>query len=201
MVDALISTIQKNKEYLSEIDGAIGDGDHGVNMNKGFTMCAEALKDRQYNLSEGLAALSEILIDDIGGSMGPLYGMFFEALADESRDKEEITGDVFGKMLRQGLSRMEEIGNARCGDKCMLDTIVPAVEAFEQAQAQGKSFRDSLTQMKAAAKTGWESTKNMVAKVGRASRLGERSRGYLDAGATSSYLMLSSICDSIGGLL
>ena len=89
VINDLIMTIQQNKDYLSEIDGKIGDGDHGINMNKGFTMCQEKLKGKTYSLSEGFKILSETLMDDIGGSMGPLYGVFFEE-ASISLDKEDI---------------------------------------------------------------------------------------------------------------
>lgn len=86
IVDQLIKTIQEQRDYLSEIDGKIGDGDHGINMNKGFTMCEDKLKGKTYNLSEGLSILGETLLDDIGGSMGPLYGMLFDEMAMACED-------------------------------------------------------------------------------------------------------------------
>ena len=95
IVDQLIKTIQKERDYLSEIDGKIGDGDHGINMNKGFTMCEKKLEGTTYNLSEGLTTLGETLLEDIGGSMGPLYGMLFDEMAQACEDEEEITADVF----------------------------------------------------------------------------------------------------------
>ena len=99
IVDQLIKTIQKERDYLSEIDGKIGDGDHGINMNKGFTMCEKKLEGTTYNLSEGLTTLGETLLEDIGGSMGPLYGMLFDEMAQACEDEEEITADVFAEMI------------------------------------------------------------------------------------------------------
>lgn len=197
----LIKTIQLNKDYLSEIDGKIGDGDHGINMNKGFTMCEEKLKNKSYTLSEGLAILSSTLLEDIGGSMGPLYGVFFDELAINSKDEEIIDIVVFQKMLDSALKGVQDIGNAKLGDKTLLDTLIPAKIAFDNSVNNGYDFYTCLEKMKKAAKDGWLSTENMVAKIGRASRLGERSRGVLDAGATSSNLILNSMACSLQNIL
>jgi len=196
---AIIGTIQNNKAYLSEKDGLIGDGDHGINMSKGFTLCQNRLEGTEYTLSEGLMALSDTLMEDIGGSMGPLYGVFFfeMSLACE----EEIDAAVFERMLTGGLSGIRDISPAKPGDKTLLDTLVPAVELYSSAVAEGKNFKAALEAMKEGAKAGWESTEDMVAMLGRSSRLGERSRGVLDAGATSCYLILNSIADELERLL
>ena len=195
----LIKTIQSNKDFLSEVDGKIGDGDHGINMNKGFTLCEEKLKGKEFSLSEGLSVLSETLQEDIGGSMGPLYGAFFGEMAFAA--KEEITPKVFDKMLGEGIAAVEDVGNAKLGDKTLLDTLLPAKEAYHKALESGKDFAEALEELKKAAQEGWEATENMVARIGRASRLGERSRGVLDAGATSCYLMLNSMAQSFQSLL
>ena len=199
----LIKTIQDNALYLSEIDGAIGDGDHGINMNKGFTMCKERLIDKQIDLSTGLNILSEILLNEIGGAMGPLYGMFFFGMSDACNNKKQIDSIVFKDMLEAAVSELSEIdlSKAKIGDKTMMDTLTPAVEAYKAAVKQGESFIEALEEMKIAAEKGKESTKELIAKVGRASRLGERSRGFLDVGAVSSWLILKSMADSIIRLL
>ncbi len=201
IVENLITIIQANKEYLSEIDGKIGDGDHGINMNKGFTLCGARLKEKEYTMSEALQVLSSTLMADIGGSMGPLYGVFFEAMADVSAGKEEIDASIFGEMLQAALEEVQEIGSAKRGDKTLLDALIPAVEAYSLALAGEKDFYMALEELKKAAKTGWISTEDMVARVGRASRLGERSRGVLDAGATSCYLMLDGMASAIQQLI
>jgi len=197
----LIGTIQTNKDYLSEIDGKIGDGDHGINMNKGFTLCETRINGKGLSMSEAFEILGTTLLNDIGGSMGPLYGLFFTSLAAESLGSEEIDSHTFSKMLETALMEIQDIGNAKKGDKTLLDTLIPAVEAFNSASAETQDFKLALSAMKEAAHDGWRSTENMIAKIGRASRLGERSRGVLDAGATSCYLIIASMADSILELL
>ncbi len=197
----LIGTIQTNKDYLSEIDGKIGDGDHGINMNKGFTLCETRINGKGLSMSEAFEILGTTLLNDIGGSMGPLYGLFFTSLAAESLGSEEIDSHIFSKMLETALMEIQDIGNAKKGDKTLLDTLIPAVETFNSASAETQDFKLALSAMKEAAHDGWRSTENMIAKIGRASRLGERSRGVLDAGATSCYLIISSMADSILELL
>ena len=150
IIDNLIITIQNNRDYLSEIDGKIGDGDHGINMNKGFTMCREKLAGKTYSFSEGLKVLSETLMDDIGGSMGPLYGVFFEEIS-LSINKENISAEIFAEVLNNSIKAIKDIGNAKPGDKTLLDTLVPAYEAFENAHIKGNNFYDSLNEMKDAA--------------------------------------------------
>jgi len=195
----LIKTIQDNALYLSEIDGAIGDGDHGINMNKGFTMCKERLIGKQINLSMALSTLGEVLLNEIGGAMGPLYGMFFFGMSNACNNKKQIDSIVFEDMLETAVSELREIdlSKAKIGDKTMMDTLIPAVEAYKTTVNHGKSFVEALEEMKIAAEKGKESTKELIAKVGRASRLGERSRSFLDVGAVSSWLILKSMADSI----
>ena len=196
IVDKLITAIQTNKEYLSDIDGLIGDGDHGINMNKGFTICKERLEDGM-NMTEALKTLGRVLMMEIGGSMGPLYGTLFNKMSRASKGEEEINRDVFGRMLSDARTGVSELGSAKVGDKTLMDVLIPADEAYKAAQAADKDFKDCLDDMKAAAEAGWLSTKDLVAKIGRASRLGERSRGVLDAGATSCNLILQTIADAI----
>lgn len=199
IVDELIKTIQENAKYLSELDGAIGDGDHGINMNKGFTMCKDRLMDKQIDLSAGLNILGEVLLNEIGGAMGPLYGMFFIEMSKACNNQKQINSKVFKSMLEAAISGINEVdlSQAKIGDKTMMDTLIPAVEAYTTAINHGKSFIEALEEMKIAAKKGKESTKELIAKVGRASRLGERSKGFLDVGAVSSWLILRSMADSM----
>ena len=197
----MITTIHNNKQYLSDIDGAIGDGDHGINMNKGFTLCERELAERSGDLSYSLRVLSKVLIQDIGGSMGPLYGMFFSEMSDSCKNKESIDAKLFAEMLMAGEEGVREIGVAEVGDKTMLDTLVPAVIAFNESTQNGKGFIEALEDMKQAAIKGKESTKDMIARVGRSSRLGERSRGVIDAGAASCCLILEAMADTIKEIL
>jgi len=202
IVRDLIKKIQENKEYLSEIDGLIGDGDHGINMNKGFTKCEEKIKDdNDIHISKAFRVLGRTLLMEIGGSMGPLYGTFFIEMSKTCDNIDFIDADVFSRMLKAAVAGISNISNARPGDKSLMDTLVPAQEAFDAALLRGEDFKQALIELKEAAEKGMESTKDIVAKIGRASRLGERSRGVLDAGAASCNLILQSICDSVISLL
>ncbi|KPW33101.1 Dihydroxyacetone kinase, L subunit [Pseudomonas coronafaciens pv. atropurpurea] len=197
IVADLVSVIVANREYLSEVDGAIGDGDHGINMAKGFAHCGRTLEGRQLTFAEALDELTLSLMEGIGGSMGPLYGSLFIGMADQVRNREQVDAATFARLLRGGLTSLQDITEAGVGDKCLMDSLIPAVEAFEQAHASHASFNEALDDMKRAATQGRDSTKDLVAKIGRASRLGERSVGVLDAGAVSCCLILTQLADSV----
>ena len=201
IVERLISVIHENKSYLSEIDGAIGDGDHGINMDKGFTKAEKELSGKEMGLSEAMKSLGTILVEEIGGSMGPLYGTFFKRMARASKGASVIDAEIILNMLESAYEGVKTLGNAEVGDKTLLDTLYPAVEAFKKSQSEGKDAVISIDEMIAAAEAGKDSTVDMVAKVGRASRLGERSRGVLDPGATSCYLLLKAFGDTIKELM
>jgi dihydroxyacetone kinase-like protein len=192
IVERLIDVIHENRAYLSEIDGKIGDGDHGINMDKGFQMTKERLED-EMGMSDALKTLGRTLLLEIGGSMGPLYGQFYKAMAKASKDVEDVDAGTFADMLEAAYEAIRNLGEAKPGDKTLVDTLDPASSALRGAVDEGKSLSEALDAMVAAAETGWQSTEDMVAKIGRSSRLGERSRGVLDAGATSCYMMLKSM--------
>lgn len=201
VVDRIILKIQENKQYLSDIDGAIGDGDHGINMNKGFTLCREALDKQPGGLAYGLQTLGKILMLKIGGSMGPLYGKFFIALGKSLDGKESITAEDFLVALKAALDAIRTVSQAVVGDKTLMDVLIPAVGAYENALANQLTFSEALDAMNKAALEGRDSTIDMVAKIGRSSRLGERSKGVMDAGSASCYLILDSMATSIKELL
>ena len=191
VVLAMIDVIQQNAAYLSEIDGAIGDGDHGINMGKGFTRAGQHIeKQGEVDLSSALDILGNTLVTEIGGAMGPLYGSMFMDMAEQAQGREDIDAATFGLMLEAALNAVRGLGDAKVGDKTLMDTLVPAQDAFKTAIAGGATFSAALDAMIDSAETGWQSTRGLVARIGRASRLGERSRGHLDAGATSCYLIL-----------
>lgn len=201
VVQKIIQTIQANREYLSEVDSVGGDGDHGINMNKGFTMAEkEITQQASPTMSEGFKVISNVLVNKIGGSMGPLYGSFFRGLSAASRKEEVITKEVAGAMLEKAYQNISMLTEAKVGDKTLMDVLTPAVEAY-QAQLQTGSFTECLQTMLQAAEAGLESTKQLAAKVGRASRIGDRSIGQQDAGATSCYLILKAFAEGIQGLL
>jgi phosphoenolpyruvate---glycerone phosphotransferase subunit DhaL len=201
LLDRIIVKIQENKQYLSDIDGAIGDGDHGINMNKGFTLCREALDKEPGGLSHGLKMLGKILMLKIGGSMGPLYGKFFLAFGKSLETKDTISAEDFLAGLKASLEAIRSISQAQVGDKTLMDVLIPAVDAFEKALNEDRTFSESLDRMSKAALEGRDGTIDMVAKIGRSSRLGERSRGVMDAGSASCYLILDTMATSIKELL
>jgi len=201
LVRDLIATIVSHREFLSEIDGLIGDGDHGINMAKGFSGCGERLdalgESQAAVLPTALEQLSQALMDDIGGSMGPLYGQFFLGFVDTFKPHDRLDAALFGEALASAVANVQAMGNAQVGDKSLIDTLVPALQAYQQSVQSGTSFSEALQAMSAAAEAGKESTKNLQARIGRSARLGPRSIGVLDAGATSCWLILTTMAQSL----
>jgi phosphoenolpyruvate---glycerone phosphotransferase subunit DhaL len=197
VVLTLAGRIVENRSYLSEIDGKIGDGDHGINMAKGFGLTAERLKGKNASLSESLDTLGTLLMTEIGGSMGPLYGVMFTEFSEKLEGFEDINAGTYSRMLHAGLEGIQTIGSAKVGDKTLIDTLVPAIEAFDRATTGGQSFSAALEALVEAAEKGRDSTIDLVAKIGRASRLGERSLGVLDAGATSCAIILKELSNGV----
>lgn len=192
----IATAVQSKAAYLSEVDGLIGDGDHGINMNKGFSLFADRIsKEEDIGFSEGLRRLGDILFNEIGGSMGPIYGTLFSCMADAGVGRETIDTALLADMLEAGLRGLRDIVDAKVGDKTLVDTLVPAASALRRSAE--KPLAEALLDMKEAATKGRDSTKDMVAKFGRSSRLGERSRGVLDAGAVSCCLILNALADGI----
>ena len=182
----MVKAIRENKAFLGEVDGLIGDGDHGMNMAKGFTLFEKRMSEE---------------ISFSGGSMGPIYGTIFMDMAAAAEDAEDIGLPLFAAMLEAGLTGLQGIVEAQVGDKTLVDTLFPAMDTLKHGAEEAASFADTLKTMKTAAERGRDSTKDMVAKFGRSSRLGERSRGVLDAGAASCCLLLQAMADGMLELL
>jgi dihydroxyacetone kinase len=201
LVRDLIATIVEHRQFLSDIDGLIGDGDHGINMAKGFTGCGTRLDalgaERAAQLPAALEQLSQALMDDIGGSMGPLYGNFFLGFVNTLEPHAQLDAELFGDALAAAVANVQGMGNAQVGDKTLIDTLVPARNAYRAALAGGAGFADALQAMAEAAERGKDSTKDLQARIGRSARLGPRSIGVLDAGATSCWLILRTMAQSL----
>ena len=165
-------------------------------MSKGFSMAEEILSNEEFNMSDGFLTISQVLMNKIGGSMGPLYGSFFRGLSMASKKSDIIDKNVINNMLKKALANLQNISNAKVGDKTLIDVLVPAVNAYSTAIEEEKDLITALNSLIIAAKDGLESTKNLVASIGRASRLGDRSLGHQDAGATSCFIILKSFCES-----
>jgi phosphoenolpyruvate---glycerone phosphotransferase subunit DhaL len=185
--------IEQNKAYLTELDAAIGDADHGINLDRGFKKVMNLLPTlTDKDIGSIFKAVSMTLISSVGGASGPLYGTWFLRASTDAIGKEELTEQDLLVLLQSGLNGVLERGKAQLGDKTMVDALSPAVTAFAQAIGEGENTATALQQAVAAAEQGMKATIPMLAKKGRASYLGERSIGHQDPGATSAYLMLKS---------
>ncbi|EHC19318.1 dihydroxyacetone kinase, L subunit [Fischerella thermalis JSC-11] len=190
--------VEENKDYLTELDAAIGDADHGINMERGFKKVVTqlpAVADK--DIASILKMVSMTLISTVGGASGPLYGTLFLRASAVVADKQELSEQDMLAMLQAGLDGVVGRGKAQLGDKTMVDALSPAVTAFGQAVTAGENILSAMQKAVAAAEKGMQDTTPMQAKKGRASYLGERSVGHQDPGATSVYLMLQSLLDVI----
>jgi dihydroxyacetone kinase-like protein len=198
IIDSMCDTLEREKGYLSELDGAIGDGDHGVNMAKCFREVKKKLPENMdKDVGTILKNVGMVILNSVGGAMGALYGTLFLKASKEVMGKMEVNLEDLIKMFEAGEKGIQEMGKAQLGDKTLLDTIDPAVKALKDAQSEGRSLIDALTAFSGAAKKGAESTREMVARIGRSSRLGERTIGHQDAGATSCYFILDAFYQGI----
>ena len=189
--------IQENKAYLGEVDGLIGDGDHGMNMNKGFTSLKTDSWIRRLDLHKDWKSWVPFFLGRSEAPWDRSMAPYSWKWRQPARDFRKITIKDLGDMLNAGLAGLYEIVDARVGDKTLADTLAPAADALCEAAREGTDDKKALELMKHAAIQGRNSTKDMVAKFGRSSRLGERSRGVLDAGATSCCILLCAMADGI----
>ncbi|MEA5507652.1 dihydroxyacetone kinase subunit DhaL [Halotia wernerae UHCC 0503] len=197
-LQAFATEIEQNKEYLTELDAAIGDADHGINMDRGFKKVINQLPNvTDQDIGSILKTVSMTLISSVGGASGPLYGTLFLRASTVVASKHELAAQDLLEMLQAGLDGVLQRGKAQLGDKTMVDVLSPAVVAFGQAVGTNKVMLAAMQQAVAAAQEGLQNTIPMLAKKGRASYLGERSVGHQDPGATSSYLMLKSLLKTL----
>lgn len=194
-IAAIGEVIIENKQFLTDLDAAIGDGDHGINMARGFEAVASKLQTLGADKDIGtvLKTVGMALISSVGGASGPLYGTAFMRAAGPSQGKQELDTETAALMLSAAINGIKERGKATRGEKTMLDALEPAYDAFVTAQAAGEALPACLAAAYKAAEAGVEYTKTISATKGRASYLGERSIGHQDPGATSSYLMLKTL--------
>ncbi|MBC1235879.1 dihydroxyacetone kinase subunit DhaL [Nostoc sp. 2RC] len=195
-LQAFASEIEQNKTYLTELDAAIGDADHGINMDRGFKKAIAQLPNvADKDIGSILKTVSMTLISSIGGASGPLYGTWFLRASAVVVLKQQLTKQELLQLLQAGLDGVLQRGKAQLGDKTMIDVLSPAVAAFRQAVEENQSTVEAMQQAVVAAQKGLEETIPMQAKKGRASYLGERSVGHQDPGGTSAYLMLKSLLE------
>jgi len=201
VLEDIASTIEKNKDYLTELDSAIGDGDHGINLNRGFTEVRRKLDELKENEDIGaiLKIVGSTLISSVGGSVGFLYGTAFTRAGKAVENKRQIDIKDLAKLFDAAEKGIMDVGGARLGDKTMLDAIHPAVEALKEAANKNLTLIEALEKSVKAAEHGVKRTVEMTAKKGRSMYLGERSRGHQDVGATSFYLIIRSSLETLKG--
>jgi len=196
VLGAICDEIVRSKDYLCELDAALGDGDHGVSMAKSFHGVKAKLPDlANGDVSAILHGVGMTLISEVGGAMGPLFGTAFLRASKVAAGKSSITPADVAEMIAAAEAGVVQRGKAQPGDKTMLDAIHPAVEAARRAEATGADTAGVLAAAAEAAQVGAASTKMFVAKIGRASRLGERTLGHQDPGATSVSIVLRVAAD------
>ncbi len=192
------AVMEANKVYLTELDSAIGDADHGINMTRGFKKVLERLPTvADKDIGTILKTTGMALISSVGGASGPLYGSFFMRAAAPVAARQELTPEELLGLLQNGVAGIVERGRAQVGDKTMIDAWTPALAALKESLAQGHSLETALSACVAGAEQGMQATIPLQARKGRASYLGERSIGHQDPGATSTYLMLKVLADVV----
>jgi phosphoenolpyruvate---glycerone phosphotransferase subunit DhaL len=200
-VRSAAAVIEEHAAELTKLDSAIGDGDHGTNMNRGFKAAVQRLDALEGDQDFGAVfkAVGMALIGKVGGASGPLYGSLFLGMGKELGDESEVEDQRLAAALRAGYDSVVARGKAQLEDKTMLDAWHPALEALDAGLAGGKELGPALDEAAAAASEGMKATIPMIARKGRASYLGERSRDHQDPGATSTYLLLKTLADVVNG--
>jgi dihydroxyacetone kinase-like protein len=190
--------VAEQKQYLTGLDAAIGDGDHGINMDRGFqTVLVKLAPVRDQDAGTLLKTTGMALVGSVGGAGGPLYGTFFLRAGAAIDGKSEVSDKEIVAALDAGLKGVVERGKANRNDKTMVDALAPAIDRAKQYVDEGASLDVALAAAADAAEEGMKATIPLKALKGRASYLGDRSIGHQDPGATSSYLMLRALSDTL----
>lgn len=196
IIEGMAKKIEAEKDYLTQLDNEIGDGDHGINLARGF----EAVEKKLPSLAGGdigalLKGVGMQLVSTVGGASGPLYGTAFMKAGMTCKGLTELDGPAFIKAMEAAVDGIKMRGKATEGEKTMLDALCPALKVMQDEVAAGKSLKEALQDAAAAAEKGVEYTKTIIATKGRASYLGERSLGHQDPGATSSLYLLQVLAE------
>lgn len=200
---AYADRIAEQQMYLSELDAAIGDADHGANMHRGMAKVRERLvagEEAGLDVGSLLRTVAMTLISSVGGAAGPLYGAFFLRAALNTNGSSAITLEQLTRMFRSGLEGVQQRGKAALHEKTMVDAMQPAVQALEDAIQAGETIARALAQAQSAAELGMQRTVSMQATKGRASYLGVRSIGHQDPGATSTYYLFETAAAVLGAV-
>jgi dihydroxyacetone kinase-like protein len=199
-IRAFAADVDANRAYLTQLDAAIGDGDHGINMHRGMSAVlakVDAAAGEQ-DIGALLKTVGMTLVSTVGGAGGPLYGTLFLQMGMATTGKGELAPDDWAAALEAAIAGVQARGKAEPGDKTMIDALAPGRDVLKAALADGASFGDALRRSAGAAEQGMRDTVPLVARKGRASYLGERSAGHQDPGATSSHLLLKAAAETWG---
>jgi dihydroxyacetone kinase phosphoprotein-dependent L subunit len=199
-ITSAAGVIEVNRDHLTQLDAAIGDADHGINLSRGFTAVLAALEAKQPATPGAVLILTgSTLISRVGGASGPLYGMAFRRAGQALGTAEDVDLPALSQALDAALAGVQQLGAAREGDKTLVDAFAPATRALAKAVAEGATQGDALAAAVAAAAEGAAATVPMEARKGRASYLGPRSVGHEDPGAASTVLILAALRDAAAG--
>ena len=197
-VRAFADEVAANKDFLTELDSAIGDADHGINMNRGMTAVVGKLDGlAETDIAATMKTIGMTLVSTVGGASGPLYGTLFLRFGTSTAGKKRLELANWAAMIEAGVDGVRARGKAELGDKTMLDALSPARDALMGAAANGSAFGAALVAATAAAQEGMKATIPLVARKGRASYLGERSAGHQDPGATSSWMLMRAAAETL----
>jgi dihydroxyacetone kinase-like protein len=189
------SVIEEKKDFLTDLDAAIGDSDHGINMNRGTKRIVEKMQSKEYaDFGDLFRDVAMTIMSVVGGSAGPLYGTFFMKMGQKLGTATEVSAGELADAMREGLTGLMSLGKSSVGDKTMVDALEPAIKALKENAPEGGEA--AWNRSVSAAEAGMESTIPLVSRRGRSSYLGERSAGHQDPGATSSYYLISSFRDA-----
>jgi dihydroxyacetone kinase-like protein len=199
-IEELAADIREHADHLTQLDAAIGDGDHGINMKRGFDAVGQAIATQGDATPPGklLVLTGKTLVSTVGGASGPLWGSFFRAAGRALGDEAAPDGAALAEALALGVKAVQDLGAAVPGDKTMVDALAPAVEALREALAGGTGLEEAASRAAAAAAEGARATIPMQARKGRASYLGERSVGHEDPGAASTVLVIGALARAVG---
>jgi dihydroxyacetone kinase-like protein len=199
-ITSAAGVIEANRDHLTQLDAAIGDADHGINLARGFAAVLAALDAKPAATPGAVLTLTgATLISKVGGASGPLYGTAFRRAGQSLGAADEVGLAALGQALEAALAGVQQLGAAREGDKTLVDALAPATRALAKAVAEGAGQDDALAAVAAAAADGAAATVSMQARKGRASYLGPRSVGHEDPGAASTVLILTALRDAAAG--
>jgi len=197
-IEQTAAVMAENREFLTQLDAAIGDADHGNNMDRGYKAALQQLSTDD-DVGAILKSVAMALISKVGGAAGPLYGTMFLQAANSLNGKAALSEEDVELLLERSVDGIKMRGRAEQGEKTILDSLIPAYESFREARQNGTDMAGCLDAATDAAEKGMEATIPLIAKKGRASYLGERSVGHQDPGATSTYLIIKTLRDVAAG--